>query len=166
MIFPPFQSSNQHTVLLYGRLFFQISSASRKGLHHFVDLERTNYPDGEGKDRYFNSLCTCEAFRYGERPCRHIKAAFEAIAEWANVEESIREEWTGRLMFLLNMGHSFADAIQSESMQALRPKPKPNRAAREYVIRVNDGRRYENHRREDKAVRRRPRKHHASHGYA
>lgn len=130
--FPPYHSSNHHTVSLYGRLFFIVSSNSRAGLVHFVDLERTNYPDSEGRERFFNSICTCEAWKYGERPCRHIAACFEAIAEWAQVRPAVREEWIERLMFLLNMGHSFTEALQSESLTSLRPvaPPKPEPPAR------------------------------------
>jgi hypothetical protein len=154
MLYPDYQSSNGHTVSLYGRLFFKMTSASRKGLDHYVDLERTNYPDGEGRDRWYSSVCDCEAWKYGERPCRHIFAAFEALAEWGHVDQSIREEWIDRLMFLLNMGHSFTEALQSESMQSLRALiPKP-RVAREYVLDMRK-RKYETPTADSKRTKRR-----------
>lgn len=140
MLYPDIKSSNGHTVHLYGRLFFRVSSASRKGLDHFVDLERTNYPDGEGRDRYYASICTCEAWKYGERPCRHIWASFEAIGEWANIPLEHLEEWIGRLMYLLNMGRSFSDALQSDYMQDLRTKQEPEdepRPARQYTLKMS-----------------------------
>jgi hypothetical protein len=104
---PAFQSSNHHTVFLYGRLFYIVTSASRKGKLHFVDLEGFEH---------WKSVCTCEAWRWGERPCRHIAACFEAIAKAAGIPEERQEEWTGRLMFLLNMGHSFLEALNSDSI--------------------------------------------------
>jgi len=125
---------NGNTVILYGRMFFVVTSNSRKGLIHFVDLEEST----EWKARF---LCTCEAFKYGERPCRHIRACFMAIATWAGAEESIMEEWSDRLMFLLSMGHSFRQAIQSDSICKLQPTEKPpQRSVRNYVIKAHDPR--------------------------
>lgn len=108
----PYKSSNHHTIELFGRLFFKVSSASRRGLIHFVDLE-------ESLDWHWKSVCNCEAWRYGGRPCRHIAACFEAIAHWANVREDVREEWIERLTFLLGMGYSFTEALQTESLKPL-----------------------------------------------
>jgi hypothetical protein len=115
-------------------MFFIVTSNSRKGLIHFVDLEES--PDWRAR-----FLCTCEAFKYGERPCRHISACFHAIAHWAGVKEAIREEWADRLMFLLNMGHSFRQALESPSLSDLKQsqpkpeeKPAPQRTVRKYVL--------------------------------
>jgi hypothetical protein len=125
---------NGNTVFEYGRLFYIVTSNSRKGLIHFVDLEESE----EWKARF---LCTCEAFKYGERPCRHIKACFMAIATWAKVEEDVMDEWADRLMFLLSMGHSFRQALESPSICSLQPteaKPAPQRTVRNYVIKANE----------------------------
>lgn len=110
-----YKSSNGHTVTLYGRLFFTVTSASRKGRIHFVDLEKS-------EDWKAPFLCNCEAFKWGERPCRHIKACFEALSVWGGIPEEIRDEWIDRLMFLLNMGHTFLEALQSPSLTVIHEK--------------------------------------------
>lgn len=121
-MFPPFVH-NGNAVTEYGRLFFIVSSNSRKGLIHFVDLEES--PDWRAR-----FLCTCEAFKYGERPCRHISACFHAIAHWAGIKLAIREEWADRLMFLLSMGHSFREALESPSLIELRQNHDAQEAAK------------------------------------
>lgn len=64
-----FISSNGHIVRQWGRGFFVVTSKSRNGLVHVVDLE-------EGP------VCTCEAFSYDvDRPCRHCIASVESILE-------------------------------------------------------------------------------------
>lgn len=115
-----YKSSNGHTVTVYGRLFFTVTSASRKGLIHFVDLEPFEQ---------WASVCNCEAWRWGERPCRHIAACFEALSVWGEIPEQIREEWIERLMFLLNMGHTFLEALQSPSLTVIHEKSCENLSA-------------------------------------
>lgn len=132
MILPPY-TWNGNTVIEYGRLFYIVTSNSRKGLIHFVDLEEST----EWKARF---LCTCEAFKFGERPCRHISACFHAIAEWCNIRQEVREEWVDRLMFLLKMGHSFRDSLQSPSLTSLQPEPPKTlqQAVRYYTLPPRD----------------------------
>jgi hypothetical protein len=104
----PYQSSNGHTVTMYGRLMFLVSSASRSQVIHIVDIEE-------------HTVCSCEAFFYNAtRPCRHIDACLEAIAYWANIPEHNRTEWRERLHFLLEMGVLFIQALVSPSLMSLR----------------------------------------------
>lgn len=70
----------KHRIEHYGRWLFFVTSASRKGVKHLVDLEPelTDYghPDPEG--RMFK--CDCEADKYAvERPCRHVRAVAQFI---------------------------------------------------------------------------------------
>ena len=131
MTFAPYKSSNGHTVSLYGRLWFIVTSASRKDHIHFVDIEESD----EWKARF---LCSCESFYFGTRPCRHIHACLEALAEWAQVREDLREEWIDRLEFLMKIGHSFLEAMTSQALQELmrvdKEPQKPARKKRQYKL--------------------------------
>jgi hypothetical protein len=125
-----FLSSNHHRVHVFGWLLYHVTSASRRGLVHIVDLEGYEH---------WKTVCTCEAWRYGSRPCRHIAACLEFIAEGFNVAEDHREEWIERLIFLLSMNHEFIEAIESDALKAFRdlpPKdpPKPVRKPRIYKL--------------------------------
>lgn len=102
MLFPDYKSSNGHTVIVFGRLLFHVTSASRKAMKHTVDFEGFEH---------HKTICDCEAWTYGERPCRHIAAVFEAISVWAKVPELWRDDFIERLMFLIGMGHSFPESI-------------------------------------------------------
>lgn len=115
---------------MYGRLFFTVTSASRKGLLHFVDLEQS-------EDWKAVTLCTCEAFKYGLRPCRHIEACIEAIAHWCRIPEENRSEWQERLLFLLEMGKPFMEALASDSLMSLRnADQKLKTPKRKYLLNV------------------------------
>lgn len=125
MLFPPYKSSNRHTVSLIGRLFFYVTSASRKDLVHVVDLE--------GFEKW-PTICDCESFRYHERPCRHIVAAIEAISAWAGIAEEHRDEFIERLSFLLSLDHGFREAMESAAIKELMPAPPEIRRSRQYTI--------------------------------
>lgn len=99
----PDYHSDHHTVSVFGRLLFWVSSNSRKGLRHLVDLEPCED---------YKSFCSCEAHAYGTRPCRHCVAALAAIAEWTGVPEDQQDEWSHRLTFLISLGYSFKEAIE------------------------------------------------------
>ena len=68
-----FVSTNSHVVRKYGRGFYIVSSKSRAGRVHFVDLETT--PEQP------RPVCTCEDKKYRGGLCRHCLAAAEALAE-------------------------------------------------------------------------------------
>lgn len=132
MLLPIHKSSNGHSVSIFGRLLFHVTSASRKGLFHTVDLE--------GFEKW-KTICDCESFKYGVRPCRHICACFEAISFWAGIPESNRDTWIDRLTFLISMGLSFFEAIESEGLKSIgaipmpAPKPEePEQKVREYKL--------------------------------
>ncbi len=75
----PYKSSNGHTVTWIGRLFFQVSSASRKNTNHTVDLELA---DGTPIKDVEYARCDCEDAHYHHaRPCRHVLAVFEALED-------------------------------------------------------------------------------------
>lgn len=73
----PYHSSNGHVVTGIGRLFFTVSSRSRRGLKHVVDFEMR---DGQPIKSIHYGLCDCENATLGHaRPCRHVLAAAEAL---------------------------------------------------------------------------------------
>ncbi len=63
----------------YGRLLYWVSSETREDLEHFVDLE----PDLEVRGSQWQHwpACSCEAYHFGMRPCKHIIAALEHVAK-------------------------------------------------------------------------------------
>lgn len=137
---PNHRSSNGHTVYEYGRLFYIVTSASRSNLFHFIDLE--GFADEE-TNRVWPTICNCEAWKYGTRPCRHIAACLEFISYRAGVPENHREEWIDRLVFLLEMGFSFIDALESESLKHLRVNrpsqiPTDNQPKRIYKLKPHE----------------------------
>jgi len=92
-------------VTVIGRLHFLVSSRSRAGLEHLVDLE-PDYDDP--RHRYF---CSCERFTlspdYHHTPCHHIEAAVRMIRpnyqEWSDpagsASSSAAGEETGNAAF-------------------------------------------------------------------
>jgi hypothetical protein len=72
---PDYLSHDGHGVTRYGRALFWVTSASRRSLMHLVDLEPVEAPKGG----LWPAVCTCEAWIYGDRPCRHIRAVLEMI---------------------------------------------------------------------------------------
>lgn len=122
MRFAPFTYQG-NTVSEYGRLLYWVTSNSRKDLKHLVDLE--------GFERW-PSCCACESWKYGERPCRHISACLHAIAHWAGVKEEIREEWVDTMRFLMSLGYSFRESLESESMKVLKVHDEPKPTVRKY----------------------------------
>lgn len=63
------------TVTPIGRLFFLVSSRSRKGLDHVADLEPNEYGDAPA--------CSCEKNRLRGEPCHHLKAAVAYVQQEA-----------------------------------------------------------------------------------
>lgn len=126
----PYRSSNGHTVEVRGWLLYHVTSASRAGIEHTVDLEGFEH---------WKTVCNCEAWKYGTRPCRHIAACLEFIAEGCSLQPNACDEWTDRLMFLLSMNHEFTEALLSPSLLSLRADPapaKPKRNVRQYVLKT------------------------------
>lgn len=120
---PPDFTYNGNVVSWHGRLSFYVTSNSEKDWTHLVDLE--------GFEKWA-TVCNCHAWRYGNRPCRHIKASLYTLAFWAGVKEEIRDEWCENLSFLLSMGFSFDRAMQAPMMEEL--KVKPRQSVRHYHL--------------------------------
>ncbi len=102
---------NGNTVVLYGRMFFVVTSNSRKGLIHFVDLE-------ESPDWRWKAICTCEAWRYGERPCRHIKACIIFLLDPLKLSEEALEYAASEACFYLQLGFTIQEAFQRIVLRA------------------------------------------------
>lgn len=69
-----------HKVTTFGRWTYLVSSASREGLFHLVDLEPSLLDDGtpDPKGRPFQCSCESDLFAV-ERPCRHVRAVIRHI---------------------------------------------------------------------------------------
>ena len=136
-------SSNGHETRCVGRLLFHVNSFSRPWLIHVVDLESEQY--GE---KIWAHICTCESFKFHNRPCRHVQAVAEAIAHWANIPEEKCEEWIERVLYSLGIGRTLADALTSKSLDFLRNQPKPaqpEKKARVYHLPKNEASSPKNH---------------------
>lgn len=69
-----------HQIQWHGRWSFLVSSASRKGMFHLVDLEPELLDSGEVDPKGRPFKCSCEADAYNvERPCRHVRAALRYV---------------------------------------------------------------------------------------
>jgi hypothetical protein len=70
----------KHEVKIYGRFLFWVSSASRKGMYHLVDLEAERGDDGLPLPGGEPFKCSCEAHTFNvEKPCRHVRAVVEYL---------------------------------------------------------------------------------------
>lgn len=110
--FITYRSSNGHTVRIYGRLFFIVSSASRSGLDHFVDLE--------GFDQW-SAVCNCEAWKFGMRPCRHIRACLELMFVPLKLSGESLEYAFSEIEFLIKLGVKVPEAFK-RCIEKLREK--------------------------------------------
>lgn len=110
-------------MVLFGRLFARVTSNSRAGLLHWVDLEPC--PD-------YHFECTCENRRYERSVCRHMAAFVHAIAHWTKVHNA--DDWCEQVLFLMALGHSFTEALEDRSMNKFRNSPHPERQVRRYQL--------------------------------
>jgi hypothetical protein len=70
----------KHEIQVYGRWMFYVSSASRPGLRHLVDLEPDLLNDGQPDPQGRLFRCDCEADAFAvERPCRHVRAVIRFL---------------------------------------------------------------------------------------
>lgn len=82
-----------HKIITHGRWSYLVSSASREGLYHLVDLEPELTDAGTVDPNGRPWKCSCEADAFAvERPCRHVRAVIRHIRpvleHFANLVES------------------------------------------------------------------------------
>lgn len=100
-------------VTQYGRLMFLVTSNTREGFVHLVDMEPIE-DDGKICRPAIQARCSCEAFEFCvTRPCRHIAEvcdelapAIKVLSAWKRTNKKPKQTLQKR-QYTLNREKSF-----------------------------------------------------------